>query len=247
MKLSRPAAVFAAVVVLAGGAAVAVNAATGTDPVTLCSSAKTGAVTLPNSSGACAKGTTAFSVASDAAVQALATRLGAAESDVTAAEARLATAEADLDAADARLTTMTAQMSNILTDVNSIAADLNATKIRVSSAESQMAGHAAALQALDDDFRAFTPSNLDVDVVDGPGEWTVHLSGIGLKPGADVTMHFVLLGSPNSSVRGAVQSDGTVDLLVPLTCGHRYVYFRTLTDGDDSITAYAPVKGPECA
>src|SRR5687767_6656070 len=71
MKLSRPAAVFAAVVTLAGGAAVAVNATTGTDAVTLCSSAKTGAVTLPNSSGACAKGTTAFTVASDAAVQAL--------------------------------------------------------------------------------------------------------------------------------------------------------------------------------
>jgi uncharacterized coiled-coil protein SlyX len=47
----------------------------------LCSSAKNGAVTVPNSSGACAKGTTAFAVASDAAVQALATRLGTAETE----------------------------------------------------------------------------------------------------------------------------------------------------------------------
>ena len=255
MKLSRPAAVFAAVVVLAGGAAVAVNAATGTDPVTLCSSAKNGAVTVPNSSGVCAKGTTAISVASDAAVQALATRLGTAETDLTAAQARIAATEAGLNAADARLTTMTAQLtsmtaqlSNTLDRVNTIASDLSTTRTRLSSIESQVASLAAALQSLDDDFRAFTPSNLDVDVIpEGPGEWNVQVSGTGLKPGADVTMTFLLLGSPNSSVRGAVQSDGTVDLQVPLTCAHRAVYFRTLTDGDDNITANAPVKGPGCA
>jgi hypothetical protein len=78
MKLSRPVAVFAAVVLLAGGAAVAVNAAT-SSPVKLCSNSKTATVSIPSSSGDCAKGFTPFYVASDADVQALATRLGQAE------------------------------------------------------------------------------------------------------------------------------------------------------------------------
>ena len=134
MKLSRPAAVFAAVVILAGGAAVAVNATTGTDPVTLCASAKNGAVTVPDSNGTCAKGTNPISVASAAAVQALGTRLGTAETDLAAAQTRIAATETDLAAVEAR----------------------------IAAAETDVADQAAALQALDDDFREFTPSTLEL-------------------------------------------------------------------------------------
>lgn len=79
MKLSRPAAVFAAVALLAGGTAVAVNAATQTDPVKLCANTKNSTVTVPASSGDCARGTTAFYVAADSDVRALGVRLDANE------------------------------------------------------------------------------------------------------------------------------------------------------------------------
>jgi len=211
MKLSRPAAVFAAVVTLAGGAAVAVNAATGTDPVTLCSSAKNGAVTVPSSSGACAKGTTAFTVASEAAVQALATRLGTAETDLTAAEARIAATEADLAGVEAR----------------------------IAATETELADQAAALQVLDHDFREFTPSTLEVEGPTrfGDLQWTVRVLGVGLKPGADVRMHS-RMGQfpPGSSVLTTVSNDGTVNATTTQMCNVHSVYFSTLTDGGDPIS-----------
>jgi len=98
MKLSRPVAVFAAVVLLAGGAAVAVHAADPA-PTMLCSNDRTSAVSVPSAGGACAKGTTDFYVASDGDVRALATRLGAAE---TLASQQAENIEA-LTAADAAL------------------------------------------------------------------------------------------------------------------------------------------------
>jgi hypothetical protein len=100
MKLSRPAAVFAAVVLLAGGAAMAVNAATTTNPVALCSNDKTGVLTAPSStSGNCARGSTKFTVGSSADVQALAGRVDTAEGRLTALE----TSDADHDAEIAAL------------------------------------------------------------------------------------------------------------------------------------------------
>lgn len=93
MKLSRPAAVFAAVVLLAGGVGVAVSAATTTHAVKLCSNNKTGAVTVPNANGDCAKGTTAFFVGSDADILALATRVDKAESALAALSTRLGNLE----------------------------------------------------------------------------------------------------------------------------------------------------------
>jgi len=115
MQLSRPAAVFAAAVILAGGAAVAVNATTGTDPVTLCSSAKNGAVTVPSSSGGCAKGTTAFTVASDAAVQALAGRVAAQETENAGQATTIATLQAQ-NAAQAQAIQDLQQADEVLAD-----------------------------------------------------------------------------------------------------------------------------------
>jgi hypothetical protein len=88
MKLSRPAAVFAAVVLLAAGIGVAVNAAEGTQAVKLCSNNKTGAVTVPTSSG-CARGSTGFYVGSDADILALANRAARAEDAIGRLEARM--------------------------------------------------------------------------------------------------------------------------------------------------------------
>ena len=85
MKLHRPAAVLAAAVILATGAVVAVNAVTATSPVTLCSNNRNGAVTVPVD-GACAKGTTGFSVANDSDVQAVAGRIDTVEPAVEALE-----------------------------------------------------------------------------------------------------------------------------------------------------------------
>jgi hypothetical protein len=75
MNFSRPAAVFAAVLTLAAGTAVAVNAATQTHPVKLCSNNLTRIVSVPNSAGNCAGGNRTFYVAEDADVKALATRV----------------------------------------------------------------------------------------------------------------------------------------------------------------------------
>lgn len=93
MKFSRPAAVFAAVVLLAGGVGVAVNAATTTNPVKLCSNNKTGAVTVPLANGTCAKGTTAITVGSDADILALAKRVDKAEAALAALSTRLGNLE----------------------------------------------------------------------------------------------------------------------------------------------------------
>lgn len=218
MKLSRPAAVFAAVVILVGGAAVAVNATTGTDPVTLCASTKSGAVTVPDGNGDCAKGTTAFSVASDAAVQALASRLGTTETGLSAAETRLAAAETDLSAAETRL----------------------------AAAEAELADQAAALAALDHDFREFTPSTLEVEGPTrfGDIQWTVRAVGVGLKPGADVRLHS-RLGQfpPSSSVIASVAADGTVSVSSTLMCNQHSVFFSTLTDGGDPISTDVIASG----
>lgn len=93
MNISRPAAVLAAVVLLAGGVGVAVNAATTTNPVQLCSNNKTGAVTVPLANGNCAKGTTAFYVGSDADILALAKRVDKAEAALAALSLRLGNLE----------------------------------------------------------------------------------------------------------------------------------------------------------
>jgi len=89
MKLSRPVAVFAAVVLLAGGVGVAVNAATSTQAVKLCSNNKTGTVTVPGSGNTCPKGTSGFSVGSDADIQALANRADRAQTALDGVNVRL--------------------------------------------------------------------------------------------------------------------------------------------------------------
>lgn len=194
MNLSRPATVFASAVILASGAAVAVNAATGTDPVTLCSNAKSGAVTVPGSNGSCAKGTTSFAVASDAAVQALGVRVGAAEAEVTR--------------------------------------------------------QAAALEALDRDFRNFTPSTLALERIDVITEhvyWSVRVVGVGLKPGAEVRLHLKRGPEPASStVRTVVGGDGTVGVATTMSCDDRIVYFTSETDGGDPIGTSVIPEGPGC-
>jgi hypothetical protein len=103
MKFHRPAAVLASAVILASGAAVAVNAATATDPIKLCSNAKTSVVSIPGSGGACARGTTEFFVADNSDVQALAGRMDAAEGLLTSQDTRLGDVE----------TTSTAQANKI--------------------------------------------------------------------------------------------------------------------------------------
>jgi hypothetical protein len=114
MKFSRPAAVFAAVVLLAGGIGVAVNAVETSQPVKLCSNNKTGAVTVPTASGDCPRGTTAFFVGSDSDILALANRVGAAESAATALATRVAKAESSLSTAEKGL----AQAENAIERLN---------------------------------------------------------------------------------------------------------------------------------
>jgi len=102
MKKSHVVSVLAALVFVGAGSAAAVNAATTTTPVKLCKPAAGGPVSAPTSSGACPKKTTAFYVASPADVQALATRLDAAETtnaDQTVAIANQAERIAALEAA----------------------------------------------------------------------------------------------------------------------------------------------------
>ena len=80
MQISRPVVVFTSVVLLAGGVAAA-QAVTETDPVMLCTNDKI--VTVPKGD-ACGPGTTAFFVASDDDVRALADRVSEAEAALTA-------------------------------------------------------------------------------------------------------------------------------------------------------------------
>lgn len=85
MSFHRSAAVVASAVILTGGAVVAVNAVTTTDPVTLCRSLKTNAVSAP-SSGVCPKGSVGFDVANDADVQGLITEIDELRSNLNPLE-----------------------------------------------------------------------------------------------------------------------------------------------------------------
>lgn len=94
MKLSKPAVIVVAVAALIGSG-FAADAATTTSPVKLCSNAKSGVVEVPKA-GTCAKGATAFYVASQGDVQALTSRADADDSSDAALAARVATLEAQV-------------------------------------------------------------------------------------------------------------------------------------------------------
>jgi hypothetical protein len=85
MKLSRPVAVVAGVVLLAGGMVTA-DAATSTSPTRLCSNNISRVVQVPPKSGICPNGTTSFSVGSQADVAALAAANAALQTRVAELE-----------------------------------------------------------------------------------------------------------------------------------------------------------------
>lgn len=97
MKFHRSAAVLISTLLLGAGAAFAVNAAIATDPIRLCSHHKSGAVSVPDSGGACAKGTSEFFVANTSDVQALAGRVDDVETTSTAHGNQIARQEAVIE------------------------------------------------------------------------------------------------------------------------------------------------------
>lgn len=185
MKFSRPAAVFAALVILTSGGSVAVGAAvTQTDPVMLCSNDRTGAVSVPEG-GTCPRVTTEFGVASDADVAALAGRVDTAEGSLSAHSSDLAgLATSDI-----------AQAGRI--------ADLEAAK---SSLEAENAAQSTRIAELEAAVAALLPGTLTVTFSPASeGFYSYSVRGTELKPGTDV----VKVDEFSRIVLGQVATDGT--------------------------------------
>lgn len=219
MKLSRPAAVLTAVIAISGGAAFAVNAATAdTSPITLCSNAKTSAVTIPSSNGSCAKGTTPFEVASDADVQALAAEVETSKSDLQAVRA-----------------------VNTQQDT-----DIGALKTQNSNQAAAIASQAAAIESLQKKVQALTPPEIKLTGYPvSSAEWGAKVTGTGLKPGATVVLHWY--GGGGSTPFGTtVREDGTFDWESTLNCGFDPVYVTSLAPDGSTVTSNRISPEPGC-
>lgn len=234
MMLTRPAAVFAVVIVLAGGTIATASATSGSDPVTLCAHANaSGTVSVPGGSG-CGANETPFTVAAGDALDMLAGQLSALEAENTAQADALAALEnriSDLETANATQTDAVAALDN-----------------RVAANEASNQAQDADIAGIQRQLADLLTGELTQTATHFDGYTRHLLDGTDLRPGSPVYRHYVVDGGVH---RNTVATVGELGQIIPndvtSACSQSNVYFTTETvTGLIAKTDTTKPDGPTC-
>ncbi len=216
MKISKPAVIVAAVAMVVGGG-IAADAATTTSPVKLCANKIVQTVSLPKN-GNCPSNATAFYVASQADVAALAGRVDALEAvDNSAVLARIAALESSSSSQAGKITAL----------------------------ETLTSAQAAKIADLEQAIADLTPSLSVTSRSILGGRYAYTATGTGLKPGSIVTLRYRDLSTTPEDI-GTVDGLGKFTYQSALPCGYGPIIIDGTARNDSPVTS-GPYTGAGCS